>query len=266
MLNLGCGAVCHPDWMNIDLKPAGAGIIAYDLSSGLPIEGNSLDVIYHSHLLEHFPKNYAPEFMKHCFSVLKSGGIIRVVVPDLEMIVRCYVAFLKGALEGDLEAQNKYEWIMLELLDQLVRNTSGGEMLAYWHRNPMPAEDFVIARLGSEVLGAIQNIRQQSAPNRKKPALAHSPEEIGHFRLAGEIHQWMYDRYSLGKLMKDAGFTAVEVCRANESAIPGFNNYHLDITTVGAVRKPDSLFMEGRKPQRASDKINSGFTSVPSDR
>jgi hypothetical protein len=57
----------------------------------------------------------------------------------------------------------------------------------------------------------------------------------------------MYDRYSLGKLLKQAGFREVRVFRADESMIANFNSYLLDIEPDGSVRKPDSLFMEGRK-------------------
>ncbi len=48
---------------------------------------------------------------------------------------------------------------MLELLDQIARNQTGGEMLKYWMQNPMPAEDFVIARVGSEALTMINQFR-----------------------------------------------------------------------------------------------------------
>jgi hypothetical protein len=57
----------------------------------------------------------------------------------------------------------------------------------------------------------------------------------------------MYDRYSLRRLLEQAGFIDVRICRADESRIPDFNSYNLDIVE-GKVRKPVSLFMEGIKP------------------
>jgi len=57
----------------------------------------------------------------------------------------------------------------------------------------------------------------------------------------------MYDRVSLGRLLKAAGFTQVRVCTGTESAIPNFASYHLDTDESGAVRKPDSLFIEAIK-------------------
>lgn len=250
-INLGCGQKFHTEWINVDYKSNNYRVIAHDLGAGIPFESNSCDVIYHSHLLEHFSKSDAPVFLKDCLRALKPDGIIRVVVPDLENIVRLYLLLLEKSLKGDAEAQKRYDWIMLELFDQMVRNQPGGEMLKYWQQNPMPAEDFVIERLGSEVKDAIGRIRSKpDARNQsgQQQNTALDPHKIGQFRLSGEIHQWMYDRYSLGKLLQEAGFEDIKVCKADESQIPNFNRYLLDIEPDGSIRKPDSLFMEARKP------------------
>lgn len=256
LLNLGCGQRYHSSWVNIDFKSDSTEVIAHDLGKGLPFEPNSFDVIYHSHLLEHFSKEYARLFMKDCYRILRPGGIIRVVVPDLETIARLYVLLLEKSLKGDEEAQNRYEWIMLELFDQMVRNLSGGSMLDYWHQNPIPAEDFVVERLGSEVKEAIARIRVNPDISQQLESRLNGktidPLKIGQFRLSGEIHQWMYDRYSLVKLLQNSGFVDTKVCRADESRIPDFNSYLLDIETDGSVRKPDSLFIEARKPDKES--------------
>jgi predicted SAM-dependent methyltransferase len=251
LLNLGCGYRFHPTWTNVDFKSTGPEVITHDIGKGLPFESKSFDAVYHSHLLEHFPKNHVSKFLSECLRVLKPGGTLRVVVPDLETIARLYLLLMEKSLNGDEEAQKRYEWIMLELFDQMVRNTSGGAMLDYWRQDPMMAEDFVIQRLGSEAKDAIATIR--TAPDAhiqqsSKPDHPLDPYKTGQFRLSGEVHQWMYDRYSLGKLLQEAGFEDIRVCRADESSIPDFNVYLLDIETNGSIRKPDSLFMEAVKP------------------
>lgn len=253
MLNLGCGNHYHLDWTNIDFQSRGTDVIAFDLNKPLPFEDESFDVVYHSHLLEHFPHSRAPVFTGECFRILKPGGIIRVVVPDLEQIARWYLKMFEKSMQGVKDAQERYEWIMLEFFDQMVRNVSGGEMLNYWKQDTIPAEDFVIERVGSEVKNVLNKIRQNAGaatatmPQTYNKNIALDPYQIGRFRLSGEIHQWMYDRYSLGKLLKQAGFREVRVCRADESMIANFNSYLLDIEPDGSVRKPDSLFMEGRR-------------------
>lgn len=251
LLNLGCGTRTHPSWTNVDFKAHTDGVIEHNLLAGLPFADESFGAVYHSHLLEHLPKSYAPKFLKECFRILRNGGIIRVAVPDLEQIARLYLSLLEDADRGD-ETAMKYEWILLEMFDQMVRNRPGGEMLEYWKMNPMPAEDFVVERVGSEVLNALKVIRQNEQPVAPQEGprslyVENDPVKIGNFRLSGEIHQWMYDRYSLKKLLKDAGFREIRKCAADESSIPNFSNYLLDVEPDGSVRKPDSLFMEGIK-------------------
>jgi len=251
LLNLGCGNRYHPDWVNVDTRPAGPDVLIHDLRHNLPFVAGEFDVVYHSHLLEHFSKRSARDFLDECIRVLKPGGIIRVVVPDLEQIVKLYLALLEKSRQGDEEAQKRYEWITLEMIDQMVRETSGGEMLSYWKKNPMPAESFVIERVGSEVLSVLALLRQQGAGTATPSDVVEEesdPAKVGHFRRSGEVHLWMYDSYSLSELLQRSGFQNVRRLKADESAIPRFNDYLLDIEDDGSVRKPDSLFMEAQKP------------------
>ena len=70
---------------------------------------------------------------------------------------------------------------------------------------------------------------------------------MGVFRDSGEVHQWMYDRYSLKRMLEQAGFVNVKICTANESRIAEYERYSLDVSS-GIVRKPDSLYVEASKP------------------
>lgn len=246
LLNLGCGKRFHPSWTNIDSKSPGPGVMAHDLTKGIPFEELSVDVVYHSHLLEHFSKEGAIAFLKECHRVLKNNGILRVVVPDLEQIVRLYLSNLDSALAGNADAAKRYDWMTIELLDQLSRHVSGGEMLRHWSADPMPAGDFVLQRMGSELKNTLAEIRK-TGKRLPSPAAANDPLLVGKFRLSGEAHQWMYDRYSLSKLMEETGFMMIRRVSAFESGIPGFNGYRLDSDDDGNVRKPDSLFMEAVK-------------------
>jgi len=246
-LNLGCGNCFHRDWVNVDFAACADGVLKHDLRTPLPFGDSTFSVIYHSHVLEHFARADARRFLSECHRVLKPGGIHRVVVPDLETIARLYLKNLEGAISGDLQCAERYEWSTLELLDQLVRRESGGEIGEYWARNPMPAEDFVIERTGREVLKFLEAIRKPGAKT-PRPKKSPTPGEIVKFREAGEVHQWMYDRYSLGLLLAETGFIDVQVCSADQSKIPEFSKYGLDRHEGGSIRKPDSLFVEAVKP------------------
>lgn len=271
LLNLGCGSHFDRRWTNVDFTCTGAGVIAHNLCAGIPFADATFDVVYHSHVLEHFEKKAALVFLRDCHRVLKPGGIIRVAVPDLEQIARSYLVHLENALNGDRASEDNYEWIMLEMFDQMVRNSSGGEMKEYWKKDPIPAENYMISRVGSEAKKYIQAIKNQPAQEAgKKKSFAGlkkilsaeflkggllklllqnvpSALEIGRFRTSGEIHQWMYDRYSLRKALEAAGFAQTTLKAADQSWIPNFNTYCLDIEIDGSTRKPDSLFMEARK-------------------
>lgn len=249
LLNLGCGTHFHAAWVNLDIAPAGPAVRQHDLRGRLPFKEGEFDAVYHSHILEHLPHSQALPFLRECHRVLAPGGILRVVVPDLEMIARLYLKYLEGGLSGDPQAAQRYDWVVLELLDQMVREQSGGEMLKYWQQNPMPAEEFVLERMGAEVRKVLAAIRAPSAPATAGSVSAPlNPMEVGRFRQSGEVHKWMYDRLSLGALLQQVGFSEIRVCAANESRIPRFNSFLLDLAENGSTRKPDSLFMEAIKP------------------
>jgi cephalosporin hydroxylase/predicted SAM-dependent methyltransferase len=247
-LNLGCGKRFHRGWLNLDVVPVDPAVIAHDLLDPLPLDDATCSVVYHSHALEHLPKDRAPDILAECYRVLAPDGILRIAVPDLETIARLYLENLSAAAQGDASAALRHEWMTIELVDQLARHHSGGHMLDYWKRHPMPAEDFVLQRMGREA-GDFINAFRAAAPDATTAAsFNETPESVGRFRTGGEVHRWMYDRVSLSRLLKSAGFTDVRVCCATESSIPDWAGFHLDTDESGRVRKPDSLFVEARKP------------------
>ena len=70
--------------------------------------------------------------------------------------------------------------------------------------------------------------------------------KIGKFRLQGEVHLCMYDRFSLGRLLNQIGFQNPVRCTAFESSIHNWSCFELDFHK-DTIRKPDSLFMEAIK-------------------
>lgn len=260
-LNLGCGERFHSDWVNLDIRPVAQGVRQWDLSKDLPFANGFFDVVYHSHVLEHFSKQDGARLLRECFRVLRSGGIIRVAVPDLERIARLYLEALEKSLSGDKGWQARYEWILLEMHDQAVRDSPGGEMLAYLRQDPIPERQFVESRLGGELrrITAPPSTSAGAKPSfwnllsRKAARLALGrpgiqAHDVGIFRKSGEVHRRMYDRYSLARALEHAGFQEPEKRVAAESSIPGWVGFCLDTEPDGSVYKPDSLFMEAMRP------------------
>ena len=270
MINLGCGHRFHPGWVNVDIAPSNPSVIRCDLSRSLPFSDASFDVVYHSNVLEHIRPEQVRTFIGECHRILKQWGVLRVAVPDLEQICRLYLQKLECAVAGEPNAGEECDWMVVELLDQCVRERSGGEMLNYLRRQPLAAEDFVIKRIGNEGRDMLSQIQNEAKPStiqskcfswrarlrairlwlavrllgRETPRAL----QIGQFRMAGEVHQWMYDRYSLARLMTSAGFAAPQLVSSGTSRIQGWDQFYLEAGPDGTVHKPDSLVMEFLKP------------------
>lgn len=256
-LNLGCGERRSAGWTNIDLDPAGDDVIGCDLRRPLPFGSGSCEAVYAAHVLEHLRPVEARRLAAEAHRLLRPGGVVRIVVPDLEGVARAYLASLeRAAALGTSRSRWEHRWMTVELLDQLVRETSGGAMRRWWSCDPVPARTLIEERLGEEArrgLAAAAAARTAAGEAPLDPAeiLAvepASPRAAARFAGRGERHRWMYDRLSLGDLLTAAGFTAVGVTAAAESRIPGFAAACLDTDAAGNPRKPDSLYLEGVKP------------------
>lgn len=123
-VNVGSGIKVAPDWINIDNNFAilfknypnfvidkfydysyyknyiskkeflyilkKNKFIFHDVNYGLPFNNNSVDYIYSSHFLEHLFLEDAKKLLRETFRILKKGGILRIVVPDLDYIIKLF--------------------------------------------------------------------------------------------------------------------------------------------------------------------------------
>ncbi len=125
-LNLGCGSSTPNGWVNVDYALGARlaripmfrtvnkriklfnldwndSIHIHNLTKPLPWKDASIDVVYTSHTLEHFPQRGGLNLLKECHRILRQGGIIRIVVPDLAAIVKRY---LDGKIRADEFIEN----------------------------------------------------------------------------------------------------------------------------------------------------------------
>ena len=117
-LHLGCGLNVVEGWLNVDgswnarlaryprlrrtlatmhVIPREAAKVEWrgdlrilDVRDPLPFAAASYEAVYASHLLEHLYLDDALRLLRECFRVLRPGGVLRLVVPDLRAIVREY--------------------------------------------------------------------------------------------------------------------------------------------------------------------------------
>lgn len=271
LLNVGCGRRYDRRWVNLDLSSRDASVVQYDINQGIPFADGSFDAVYHSHVFEHLKPEQGERLLQECFRVLAPGGVLRIVVPDLEKIAQLYLQKHEQAWSGDETAAVDYNWMKMELLDQLVREQSGGRMGPYMASTAIQNSDFVRQRVGDEfsicrapmqiesvrkpswydrIGAATRSYRERWARRFVRWLLGREKADAlreGLFRGQGEIHRWMYDRYSLRQLCHQFGFEKFQVCTAFQSRIQDYVQYQLD-ACQDVVRKPDSLFVECAKP------------------
>jgi predicted SAM-dependent methyltransferase/glycosyltransferase involved in cell wall biosynthesis len=89
-LNLGCGDVLLPGYVNVDKYDSHADV-DWD-AIALPLERTSVDTIYSSHLIEHFDFHEGQTVLREWQRVLKEGGILIIETPDLLASCRKFVA------------------------------------------------------------------------------------------------------------------------------------------------------------------------------
>ncbi len=87
-LNIGCGKVKLPGWVNIDIEPIADLVI--DIRKGLPFNDDSVDFIYTEHLLEHLTFEESEKILRDFYRCLSVGGILRIAMPDLDYLIERY--------------------------------------------------------------------------------------------------------------------------------------------------------------------------------
>lgn len=65
--------------------------------NGLRFKENSLSCVYSSHLLEHLYFSDAVDLISHLYFSLEEGGLIRLVLPDYDAIIK---EFVKSSIEN----------------------------------------------------------------------------------------------------------------------------------------------------------------------
>lgn len=183
--------------------------VFWDLRKGIPFPDQTFDAVYHCHVLEHIDREAAPVFLRECRRVLRSGGILRVVVPDLEQLARIYLDTVERVPAR--ATMNDHLRAVENMIDQMVVRTPR-----------LRREQKLIVRWAEHIV-------------------------VGNTARAGVLHRWMYDRLSLGEALRDAGFCDIRAHTDSTSQIGGWASFHLDSQPDGSPYKPGSLYMEGRR-------------------
>jgi predicted SAM-dependent methyltransferase len=91
-LNLGSGHIPLPGYVNVDNRDLPGVDVVADVEN-MPFEEGTVGEIFSSHFLEHFPQEKFTRVLLPKFrSLLAKGGMFRAVVPDVDAMMRQYVA------------------------------------------------------------------------------------------------------------------------------------------------------------------------------
>lgn len=102
-LHIGCGPVLLSGWVNVDLLGRTHADVPLNVRRPLPLADESVDAVYHEHLIEHLPYEQALALIRECARILRPGGVLRVGVPDFGRYAASYVGdglFLESARPG----------------------------------------------------------------------------------------------------------------------------------------------------------------------
>jgi SAM-dependent methyltransferase len=278
------GPVLLQEWTNLKFSllpcPPGRSVGHHDIRKPLPFPDDTFDSVYALHVIEHLTSEEADRFVAEVFRVLRSGGIFRVSSPDLESAVRAYLGRLEECIR-EPTGRNvvRYDWAVLELLDQMVRNQSGGLMVEAIKREHFDA-GYAQERFGDvfdefyhppERVGDVA-VSPQPRQSLWEKLRSMSPAKLPHTlywklqnvffgqlrrwktrRLGGdprktkESNLWTYDRFSMRLLLEKRSFQNFSVKNHAESDIIGWEQYQLDRSNLGGHAIEPSLYVEAKK-------------------
>jgi predicted SAM-dependent methyltransferase len=114
-LQIGTGPNRLPGWLNTDVFPHSKSTAYMDATRRFPFEDGAFDRAFSEHQLEHVDFVEGAAMLREIFRVLKPGGRLRVVTPDLERLVRLYT-------DGQGEVGERYvQWITDRFIPEAPR-------------------------------------------------------------------------------------------------------------------------------------------------
>jgi predicted SAM-dependent methyltransferase len=98
-LQLAAGANSLPGWLNSEAFVPSSfthslrvahGYIFLDVCQPFPFDDDSVDYIFHEHVIEHLSHHQGQFMLRECLRILKPGGRMRSATPDLAIFAGLY--------------------------------------------------------------------------------------------------------------------------------------------------------------------------------
>ena len=108
-LQVGCGPLMMPGWINTDCESDQPVDFLLDITKPLPFPNACLDAIYAEEVIEHVDLECGRKFLAETRRVLKPGGALRLTTPGANECCRIYLG---------LEERRAEEWGQFWLNEQ----------------------------------------------------------------------------------------------------------------------------------------------------
>jgi predicted SAM-dependent methyltransferase len=89
-LHWGCGSERPAAWINSDIRDLPGIDLVCDILDGLPLETGSIDFAVSVHALQEIAYPKLTDALAELRRVLKPGGVLRLVLPDLDKGIAAY--------------------------------------------------------------------------------------------------------------------------------------------------------------------------------
>lgn len=136
-LNIGCHEYRIEGFINLDMdKTQNADVIAD--AEHLPYKKETFDIVYASHIIEHFPHTKTEKVLREWKRVLTKGGELYLSQPDLKKIIdivylqkhktmkylgNCRLKYLRHILWGDQGGKFQYHYVCYdyEMIKEILK-------------------------------------------------------------------------------------------------------------------------------------------------
>jgi hypothetical protein len=212
MVNFGSGAFMHPRWINYDFPGKShyykglqglphKDYIPIDLTKDLPLplKNASVSLMYCSHTIEHLPENTALEFFLEAYRLLKKGGCLRLVFPN---VVSDYQLAALCSSQSSINQRTQVEYIV-----------------AAAYNSFSPCSDFAISEL-------IDIFHNENNSYKNIPEILRGKDPLhGSFRPENpDFHLSFWTHEKLLQISRDCGFDTYLPGQRGRSLFEPFNN------------------------------------------
>lgn len=186
-LHLGCGDKRLPGFFHVDARSEVNPDLVADVINLSQFANNSVDLIYFCHGLEHLSPYQVPLALNEWKRVLRSGGILRLSLPDFAALARLYVmqqiplVYLVSAIHGGQDyPENTHYWSWdFASLTQVLTQAGFIQVQPYDAHavNPANYADYSTFQIAGQLISLNIEATKPDAPARETD-LHHTTENV----------------------------------------------------------------------------------------